>query len=80
MVISESIYVKGTQNESNIIGMVKTKNKLIIPANSEISIYATTRQLMEDYTVLVEPSSTSISEGLLIDPTLSKVNKSYGLL
>jgi len=38
LVLSQSIYMKGTQNESNVIGLVKTKNSLIIPANSEISI------------------------------------------
>jgi len=55
--------VKGTQNESNVIGMVKTKNRLIIPANSEISICGITRHLMDNYTVLVEPSSAPFPEG-----------------
>ena len=76
LVLSETISVKGTQSESNVIGMVKTnKNKLIIPANSEISICGTTRHLKDDYTVLVEPSSAPLPEGLLIYPTLSKVKK-----
>jgi len=78
--LSESINAKGIQNESNIIGMVKTKNSLIIPANSEISICGTTRHLMDNHTVLVEPSSAPLPEGLLIYPILSKVKRAWSIV
>ena len=74
LVLSENISAKVINEDTQSIGKVKTPHgRLTIPANSEVTISGTTRQDIENCTVLVEPPLFSTPHGLIVYPTLDKV-------
>ena len=66
---------KLTNNESGILGFVKTQGThLFIPANTSTTVRGTTRKVPENITVLVEQTESSLFPDLLIPPTLATVD------
>jgi hypothetical protein len=63
------------RKETDILGLVKTTPKLLIPAETGLTISGTTRQLPSGYQVLVEPVNSSLPPGLIVYPSVSKVER-----
>ena len=71
----EKIEAELESKSTDILGQVKSKGaRTVIPSNSETILFGTTRHFISDYHVLVEPTDATLPEGLIIYPTLSKVN------
>jgi hypothetical protein len=62
--------------ESDVLGIAKTREgPILVPANTSTVIVCTTRQQIDGYTVLIEPSSTQLTQGLVVLPSLDKVKE-----
>ena len=73
---SEKITAEIQHKDTDILGMVKTTKKpVLIPTGSEINLVGTTRQLPEDFVVVVEPTDAPLPSGLVLSPSLSTVSK-----
>lgn len=60
--------------DREIIGRVKVgKDRITIPAHTDMAVLGTTRRDINDSVVLVEPCDNCLPTGLLVNPTLAKV-------
>jgi hypothetical protein len=74
----ESVCVEELADEQGHIGYVKLKGNdpVLIPANSGKTVWGTTKQFPHEICAVVEHTETSsLSDGLLLCPTLSRIKK-----
>ena len=74
LILTERISAVVNKKNTDVLGIAKTRNgPILVPANTSTSVVCTTRQLIDGCTVLIEPTSTHLTQGLVVFPSLDKV-------
>jgi len=76
LILTERISAVVDKKNTDVLGIAKTrKSSVLVPANTSTSVVCTTRQLIDGYTVLIEPTSTHLTQGLVVFTSLDKVKE-----